>query len=381
MRPKHPCQVCQSIKRNPVNMVRNLDARSCLQCYRERIGISSVARPQSTCVCGKPKSHTAKVCMHCYKKRGTTPEMKEAIKKLVRQPLTSFEEAWALWQKTIGMCKNRYRGPAKSVPKKDRTRVLVIPDLHVPFEEPEMVAAMIAKEAEQTDVAIQIGDISDSYSLSRFAKYEPVSFAHEWAKVTLMMQTLSESFPIVKIIVGNHDARLRKALASQLTPDMLDAVTTMTGGTLCPVTALAKKFPNIEIASHEIPNSDHQVDWLMTYGDCLLAHPEKFSRVPGTAIRAFEEWVVDNANAMGIDGIRLFIMGHTHALSFFPFRAGSLLVECGCLCRIQGYMTSARIGGRPQRRGYVTFQQVKGVTDLNSVKIHWLDVEDGPWNS
>jgi hypothetical protein len=44
-------------------------------------------------------------------------------------------------------------------------------------------------------------------------------------------------------------------------------------------------------------------------------------------------------------------------------------------------MTSARIGGRPQRRGYVTFEQVKGVTDLNSVKIHWLDVEDGPWNS
>ena len=169
MRPKHPCQVCQSIKRNPVNMVRNLDARSCLQCYRERIGISSVARPQSTCVCGQPKSHTAKVCMHCYKKRGTTPEMKEAIKKLVRQPLTSFEEAWALWQQTIGMAKNRYRGPAKSVSKKDRQRILVIPDLHVPFEEPEMVAAMIAREAEQTDVAIQIGDISDSYSLSRFA--------------------------------------------------------------------------------------------------------------------------------------------------------------------------------------------------------------------
>ena len=129
--------------------------------------------------------------MQCYKKRGPTAEMQESIKQLIREPLTSFEEAWALWQQTIGMAKNRYRGPAKPVPKKDRQRILVIPDLHVPFEEPEMVAAMIAKEVERTDVAIQIGDISDSYSLSRFAKYEPVSFAHEWAKVTLMMQTLS----------------------------------------------------------------------------------------------------------------------------------------------------------------------------------------------
>jgi hypothetical protein len=34
--------------------------------------------------------------MQCYKKRGTTPETQEAIKKLIRQPLTSFEEAWAL---------------------------------------------------------------------------------------------------------------------------------------------------------------------------------------------------------------------------------------------------------------------------------------------
>ena len=43
-------------------------------------------------------------------------------------------------------------------------------------------------------------------------------------------------------------------------------------------------------------------------------------------------------------------------------------------------MTQAKIGGRPQRRGYVTFEQVDGRTDLNSVTLHWFDVEDGaPW--
>ena len=68
-------------------------------------------------------------------------------------------------------------------------------------------------------------------------------------------------------------------------------------------------------------------------------------------------------------------MGHTHQLAVLPWRSSSLLVECGCLCKTQAYMTGARIGGRPQRRGYVWFDQYDGVTDLNSVGFRWYDVE------
>ncbi len=154
---------------------------------------------------------------------------------------------------------------------------------------------------------------------------------------------------------------------------MVDAVRFMTGGLLCPITALSKRYPNVEIARHETA-SGRTVDWFTTIGDAWLGHPEKYSRVPGSALRFLEEWVSDNEETLGVEGARLIVMGHTHTYAQLPWRASKLLVECGCLCAQQGYMLSPRIGGRPQRRGYLVFHQHDGVTDLNSVRFRWLDV-------
>jgi predicted phosphodiesterase len=297
----------------------------------------------------------------------------------IRQPLSTFEEGWKQWQQTIGMMRDRYRGPAKPRKKGKRKRILVIPDLHIPHHEPAMVASMMERERGNVDLAICIGDLGDAYSHSRYAKYKSVPYSYEWSQITLMMQQFSETFPLTKIIIGNHDARLRRAIASHLTVDMVEAISTMAGGTLCPITALSRQYKNIEIAKHPVPNTDLTIDWLLVEGDALLAHPEKYSRVPGSALRFFQEWAADNSDAIGLDGIRLVVMGHTHTLALFPWRSNSLLLECGCLCQTQSYMTGAKVGGRPQRRAYCWFEQIDGVTDLNSVKWRWLDVEDGPW--
>lgn len=284
-----------------------------------------------------------------------------------KEPLASFEEAWALWQKTIGMARDRYAGAAKKQRPKKTKKILVIPDLHVPFHEPAMVAQMLAQEPD-VDHAICIGDIGDSYALSRFVKYEAMPYREEWAAVTAVMQGLSEALPSLEIIIGNHDARLERQLRNHLTEDMVDAIRFMTGGILCPITALSKKFKNITIAHHQLSDG-HSADWFTTIGDAWLGHPEKYSRVPGSALRSVEEWIADNEHSMDLARYRLIIMGHTHQASMFPWRSDQLLVEVGCLCALQGYMTSARIGGRPQRRAYLTFEQTDGVTDFNSVRL------------
>ena len=365
--------------------------KRCKYCYYNRVGIKSEAK-KNTCIdCKKTLSgYTSKRCRECrnnyvHEQAIKNKEQKKLLKEQstqfdptqnIREPLATFEEGWSRFQETIGMMRDRYTGPPnKKAHRSGRKRILVIPDLHIPFHDPRMVADMIAKESHDTDLAICIGDVGDAYALSRFAKYESVPYAYEWSEVTVMMQTLSESFPEVRIIVGNHDARLRKAIAAHLTPDMVEAITTMTGGTLCPLTALSRRYDNIEIAHHPVPDSDITIDWLTVEGDALLAHPEKYSRVPGSALRAFEEWASDNSSAIGLESIRLLVMGHTHQLAVLPWRSSSLLVECGCLCKTQAYMTGARIGGRPQRRGYVWFNQYDGVTDLNSVGFRWYDVE------
>lgn len=298
----------------------------------------------------------------------STPDPSAPVSKA---PLTSFEEAWQQWQREIGMAKDRYRPPTRSYQNGAR-KILVVPDLHAPFHEPQMFAAMLDAEKD-TDHCICIGDLGDAYALSRFLRYEHMPYRDEWASVTLVMQELASRFPKVTIVIGNHDARLEKQLRTHLTEDMVDAVSFMTGGILCPITALAKRYPNVEIARHVTP-SGKSVDWFTVVGDAWLGHPEKFSRVAGSALRFTEEWIADNEVVLGIDGCRLIVMGHTHAAALLPYRADKLLVECGCLCQQQGYMLSPRIGGRPQRRGYVTFTQQDGVSDLNSVKFTWLDV-------
>lgn len=296
----------------------------------------------------------------------------------IREPLASFEEAWVRWQRAIGMAKDRYirKQPtpktAGAVPHV--RKILVVPDLHAPFHEQEMFAAMLEREAD-ADHCICIGDLGDAYALSRFEKYEHMPYRDEWASVTLCMQELANRFPSVEIIIGNHDVRLERQLRQRLTEDMVDAIGFMTGGILCPITALARRYPNVTIAKHTTPEG-RQVDWFTTVGDAWLGHPERYSRIPGSALRGVEEWISDNECAVGLQEFRLIIMGHTHAAAIIPWRANKLLVECGCLCRQQGYMLSAKASGRPQRRGYVTFMQNDGRTDLNSVKFTWLDVAD-----
>jgi predicted phosphodiesterase len=282
-----------------------------------------------------------------------------------------FEEAWRMWMRAIGMAKDRFGSYPKAQTPKGTRKILVIPDLHAPFHEETMFAAMLEREAD-ADHVICIGDLGDSYALSRFEKYERMPYREEWASVNLCMQEMASRFPSVEIVIGNHDARLERQLRQRLTDDMVDAIHLITGGVLCPITAMAKRYPNVTIAKHETPSGKH-VDWFTTIGDAWLGHPEKFSRVPGSAIRAVEEWIVDNEAALGLEPYRLVVMGHTHAMSWLPWRAGKLLVECGCLCQQQGYMLSPRVGGRPQRRGYVTLEQTNGITDLNSIRMVWFD--------
>lgn len=330
-------------------------------------------------VCGRERIHAvgSKQCRRCRYRPGwhtrDTPVPEPAAAPDVEPPLLAFEGAWQRWQRAIGMARDRYAGPPATTRPGRRQKILVMPDLHAPYHEEALFAAMLERERD-ADLCIGIGDISDAYALSRFTKYEWMPFRDEWASVTLVMQALSETFPAVELIIGNHDARLEKQIRTHLTQDMVEAIQFMTGGTLCPVTALAARYPNVTIARHATPGGQH-IDWFTTIGDAWLGHPEKFSRVPGSAIRGVEEWLLDNELALGLDRYRLIVMGHTHAYSQLPFRAGTLMVECGCLCQTQGYMTSPRIGGRPQRRGYLTFEQVDGVTDLNSVRFHWFDAE------
>lgn len=373
------CPVCQK------NQMHSTTATRCGECYRARRGMPSMAKPRGTCPhCKKTLAKGSKQCLDCWYKRVGTKTKKQSLERqTIRQPLTSYDEAYKAWGELIGMSKDRYTGPPDRTGVENVTRICVIPDLHVPHHVPALLSRLIAREADRTDVAVMIGDVSDCQSVSRFLDYDKVPFEVEWAETTAVMQHISQAFPAVRIVAGNHDKRVSRQIAAHL-PDAnwVDAVKALSGGVLDPIYALARSatLPNVEIVKHPIPDTDLTVDWLTVIGDAVFAHPEVYSRSL-QASRKFDEFLHDHGEAMGIDyaALRLVVMGHTHNMSLVPWRSShtKLLVECGCLCKTASYMVKPRVsGGRPQRRGYVTLTQYDGRTDLNSVRLHFLDLED-----
>ncbi len=289
------------------------------------------------------------------------------------EPLTSFEEAWARLSKAIGMARDRYKGPPSSKAAGNRIRLVGAGDFHVPFHNRYAVAELIARESKTTDLLVLGGDFGDAAAASTFTKYEPVTFRDEMAETVTVSQALSESFRKIHYLRGsNHMDRVEKRLRERLDPELVDAILYMTGGELSPDVAMMKRYPNVTVDCWVTP-SGQRVPWLMVVGDVAFSHAEKYSRVPGAALRSVDEWLTDFSGALGLPEIRAVVQFHTHAMSLLPWKADKVLVEPGCMCDVHHYQLGSRIAGRPQRLGYVVMELENGRVDFDSIKLRWLN--------
>ena len=289
-----------------------------------------------------------------------------------RLPVTA-DEAFEHLDGWIG----RKRIPKVKPPKwrgGSEQRIVVAGDFHAPFHDPEIVAEMIAQESGMTDTLIISGDLMDFYSISRFLKYERVTIEQEIAGTDALLAQLSAAFPDILIVSGNHDSqRFEKQLRSFLSPEMIHVVELLTGGNLSVIHMLAKRYPNVRFAPQQ--TGTLALGWMTQVGDLLVTHAEKFSRVPGAALRQIDEGLTDFDHVYNLKPWRVLLQAHTHAASIIPWKADRLMGETGCMCMTHGYQLTARMGGRPQRQGYVTLTQTNGVTDINSVRFRWLNAE------
>lgn len=280
-----------------------------------------------------------------------------------------YEDAWREWLRWIVAARERYSGPSKRPVTSGRLRAAVCGDPHCPFEDKRVVAEMF-EDTKDCDTLIVAGDVGDSYALSRFLKYETVPIETECAAVTAFLEQCSERYPRVILLEGNHGcARLEKQLLDKLPRDVVAAVRILTGGSLSLLQAVARRYPNVEIAKTKVGRFD--LDWLVQIGDAVICHAEKFSIVPGAAMRKVEEWLADQERTLNLQPWRVVFQAHTHQLSSFPWHADKLLAETGCLCAVHGYQLTAKIGGRPQRQGWWKFEQRDGKTDLDSLQMRW----------
>jgi predicted phosphodiesterase len=309
-----------------------------------------------------------KRCRKCWRARGPDVSGSPLPVPSPRLPYT-YDEALVEFKRFIACSRSDYQGPATGRASTTQT-IAVCSDLHAPFQDMRAFAAFLER-TKGADLCIVAGDVQDHYAISRFLKYEAVPMSQELAAAQMIFEKLSETFPKVIVVSGNHDSpRFEKLLADRLPHEAIDIIRHLTGGTLSTIDVMVRQFPNVTAAKNRVAGR-FDVNWYHQEGDLLVTHAEKFSVVPGSAMRSIESWLSDFEATLGLQPWRVVCQAHTHALGWFPWKADRLLVESGCLCMTHGYQLSARIGGRPQRLGWVTLEQSNGVTDLSSVRPRW----------
>jgi hypothetical protein len=304
--------------------------------------------------------------------RASKPKLLRESKPSPRLPVTA-DECWALLDGWIG----RKRIPKAKPPKWKAgavQRICVAGDFHAPFTDMNAVASLITEEGPKTDTLVIAGDFMDMHGASTFVKYETVTLEQEIAHADATLDQLARAFPDILVVDGsNHHDRFEKRLRAMLPPDVMHGVEVLCGGNLSLMKLLAKRHRNVRFAP--VTSGRYEVGWCSQIGDVLVTHAEKFSKVPSAALRGIDEWLTDQQDILNLQPWRVLIQAHTHQLGCFPFKADRMLVESGCMCETMGYQLTARVMGRPQRQGWITLTQHHGRTDMNSIRMRWLNAD------
>jgi predicted phosphodiesterase len=114
--------------------------------------------------------------------------------------------------------------PKLAAPQKPFSKILCWPDSHYPFVNKEAEAKMIEFAIEhQPDYIIQVGDLLDCYSASKFPRSQNIFTPKEEERLGIEMATnawkkLREGCPRAKCyqLMGNHDVRMLKRTLESL---------------------------------------------------------------------------------------------------------------------------------------------------------------------
>lgn len=232
---------------------------------------------------------------------------------------------------------------------KERLKILHLGDPHVPFQDDWQIQTAINRN-KSADIAL-VTEIMDCYSVSRFNKNMSIPLEVEIDGSIRFLEIVSESFPLVFLMSGNHDRRIRKDVVRSLRPELQF----LTDANI--LEYIARPFANVIVFDQPI----------LQVNDAVFAHSETFSKVDlkaGTNVRNF---LIEWKESLGLNDFRLVVQSHTHMLGS-TYRGGTTkIMESGCLCKVPDYAL-AGFYSKPQTNGYVVVNQQNGVTDFNATR-------------
>jgi hypothetical protein len=189
----------------------------------------------------------------------------------------------------------------------DPRKILVLADPHEPFSAQYVYDDALRFHHDASMVVIP-GDLGDFYSKSRFRKPKPGNFRNEVESIFHRMEWLSQNWPMVKIMLGNHDNRPEKKIQDLLSVD--PELLILTEARL--LDHMAAYFPNIEVVKHRVVNTSIGLNYLWQFGDILFFHAEK-SNVQSTAtLEWVSNWSHRWKDLAHLEPYRLIVQAHNH---------------------------------------------------------------------
>jgi len=220
------------------------------------------------------------------------------LRELIDKPITDFKPYYNKYrdiiegegevQKVFNVSENQV---AIKIPK-DRLKILHLGDLHIPFQNDEQVQIAINRNR-TADIVVAV-EMSDCYSISRFNKNLSVPFEVEIDNIVRYYEYLSETFPLIFVVSGNHEKRINKSFFKGVPPSLLFLVKTNM------MRLLARPFPNIIVFDRPI----------IQINDAIFTHAEYFSKIDlKSGINAYN-FLAEWKKTLDLDDYSLVVQSH-----------------------------------------------------------------------
>ena len=244
------------------------------------------------------------------------------------------------------------------------TKILSISDIHFPLAREDLLE-QILDEHDDADVVVVNGDLLEGYVFSTFEKSRSIAALDEYRAAFTFVQMLSERFPKVILVDGNHDIRAARALkqtgfgkdATQLLrPNLLARIA---NGELLDGTGMVIEKLDFDNVIYEARES-----WFVKVGKTIFMHPHgRGGSYPGYTVTRHGDKLIKRYEEGEVDSV---VCGHTHKF-YKGVINGKLYIEQGYLAGILSYLHQPKNDYRFNfQNGYaVIYQDAEGNTDFN----------------
>lgn len=249
-------------------------------------------------------------------------------------------------------------------------KILTLSDIHFPFALVDELQKAIELHSD-ADVVVLNGDILDGYIFSTYGTAKRIAALKEYIAAFNLVKQLSEKFPKVVIVSGNHDRRPAKALsrnsfqkeASQIfRPDLLARIA---NGEVINEHGETKEILDFDNVIYQQYDS-----WYVRIGKTIFCHPDAYyGSWPGQTVVKLSDYFTKRLGSEEFDSV---VVGHTHRI-YKGVVMNKLLIEQGAMASRMPYQHRADIRFPHAMNGYaVIYQDEQGNTDFNKSRVYYL---------